>query len=305
MAKNTVLAKPTDKSAHRPRAHGHRYADAIVDGIDVVAVGVRYDEDAPDTGDSLVVRLRPGRVDPVGGCGGVARAVVVVDGAPHVLVAEHRLVRLDGDRATVVRDDVVDLVVHGAGALTLDTAGTIATLGAATTVLGKVAGARHVASDGERVVVATEGAVVDVHGKRVVERAGSGVALAGDDVAVIDGKTLIVTRAGASKTFAVAHELHSVALFARHVFVGSRAAGLFVLVDGDDRVRPLRPSLRARSLRVVGGRLVVASDLLVATSDDGEDFVTRDLAGFVRLAEKHAYGPTTTSDAGARAEHER
>ena len=50
---------------------------------------------------------------------------------------------------------------------------------------------------------------------------------------------------------------------------------------------PFRPSLRAHTLAVRGGVLAVASDLFVATSDDGLDFSTRDLTSFVRLAEQH------------------
>jgi hypothetical protein len=287
------MAKTSEKAPHRPRAHGHRYADAVKVGGDLVAVGVRYDEDAPDTGESLVVRLRPGRVEPLGHCDGVARALVVAHGAPHVLLADGRLVRLDGDTTVPLRADVIDIVDVGDDVLVLDAAGTVTTLGAPSTVLGSLPGGTRLASDGARVVVATENGVFDIDGTRVVDRGGNAVAVAGSRVAVVHEKSLVVVDgAGRPTVFSVSHELHSVACFAGRVFVGSRAAGLFVLVDGDDRVRPLRPSLRGRTLRVAGGALAVASDLLVATSDDGEDFDARDLAGFVRLAEKMAHGAT-------------
>ena len=38
----------------------------------------------------------------------------------------------------------------------------------------------------------------------------------------------------------------------------------------------------------VGNGLLIVSDLFIATSDDGLDFVSRDLASYVRLAEKQA-----------------
>lgn len=283
------MAKKSENAPHRARAHGHRYADAAADGDDVIAVGVRYDEDAPDDGTSLVVRLRPGHVDPLGHCDGVARALVLLDGVPHLLLADDRLVRLDGDAVVTVLEGVKDVAAHGSGAVVLDAAGKVMLLGATSAPLGAVSGGVRIASDGTRVVVATADGVFDVGGKRVLDRGGSAVAVADNRVAVVDGRDLVVSRDGLATAFSVAHELHSVAVFAGRVFVGSRAAGLFVLVDGDDRVRPLRPSLRARTLRVGGGRLLVASDLLMASSDDGEDFVSRDLAGFVRLAEKVAY----------------
>jgi hypothetical protein len=75
-----------------------------------------------------------------------------------------------------------------------------------------------------------------------------------------------------------------VALFAGQAFIGSRTGGL--LVVGDGAVRALRPSLRARALHVSCGQLVVVSDLLLGVTDDGADFVSRDLAGYVRLADK-------------------
>jgi hypothetical protein len=58
---------------------------------------------------------------------------------------------------------------------------------------------------------------------------------------------------------------------------------LFYVEDGV--VMPKKPSLRAHSLVARHGTLVAASDLFIATSDDGLDFLTRDLAPFVRLAE--------------------
>jgi hypothetical protein len=299
------MAKTPDKAAHRVRAHGHRYADAVLFDDDVIAAGIRYDEDAPDVGETLVVRLRPGRVEPIGGCDGVARAVVLVDGVVHVLLADRRLVRLDDDKATVVRDDIVDAAPHGEGAVALDAAGNVALLGASATILGAVAGGSRVASDGQRVVVASSDGVFDVAGRRLLARGGTAVAVAGDRIAVVDGRDVHVVRGGTTVNFGVAHELHSVALVDGRLFVGSRAAGLFVLVDGDDRVRPLRPSLRARALHAFGPRLIVASDLLVATSDDGEEFVARDLAGFVRLAEKRGHAPAATSSIDANEERRR
>jgi hypothetical protein len=293
------MAKPSDKAAHRIRALGNRYADAcLVDG-DIVAMGVRYDEDDPVVGDSLVVRLRPGRAEALGHCSGIARSLAVVDGVPHVLRSDGQLLRLHNGAATLLRDGVLDLVAHGEQALTLDADGVVALLGATpATALGRVDGATLLASDGRRVVLATRDGVVTLDGDptdgsttaRTASALTNGppvaLAVAGDVIAAVVESSLSIAQGTNVRRFNVGHPLHSVACFAGRVFAGSRTAGLFVLVDGDDRVRPLRPSLRARSLRVSGGRLVVAADLLVAVSDEGDDFVSRDLAAFIRLAEK-------------------
>jgi len=288
-----MVPRPT-KTPHRPRALGNRYADAAVEGGELVVVGVRFDEDDPDAGESVVVRLRPGRSEAVGRADGIARALVFVQGVAHVLLEGGRFARADDDRGVTVRDGVLDVVAHGDGVLLLGDDGVVrrASFDASTgtAVLTErgaaVTGPRRLASDHQRVVVLTGQSVVDDVGRTLLARGGAAVAVAGDVLAVIDGKELVVARGDTVRVFSVAHELHSVAVFGDRIFVGSRAAGLFVLADSDDRVRPLRPSLRARALRVDAGRLVVAADLLVATSDDGDEFATRDLAGFIRLAEK-------------------
>jgi hypothetical protein len=282
------MAPPSPRAPARPRAFGNRFADAgLLDG-ELIAVGVRFDEDDHDVGESMVVRLRPGRCEPIGRVDGVARALVVVDGTPHVLLGDGRLVHIRDTQAKDVAGGVVDVVAHGVGALALFADGVVATVGAPVTqAFGIVPGGRRLASDGTRVVVATKDAVVDVaRAVTVLEHGGDAVTVVDNIVAVVGGNHVVVGDGRSVRTFPAPHALHSIARFAGRTFVGSRAAGLFLLLDDDDRVRPLRPSLRARSLRVGDGRLLVTADLFVACSNDGEDFVSRDLAGFIRLAEK-------------------
>ena len=66
--------------------------------------------------------------------------------------------------------------------------------------------------------------------------------------------------------------------------LGSPSAGLFTLDDDDHRVSLWRPSLRAHQVLRLHDGIVAVSDLIVATSDDGADIVSRDLTGFMRLA---------------------
>jgi len=287
-----------ERKVARPRSVGHRFACACAfkdDVSDLVVVGVRYDEDAPERGDSLVARLRAGRLEPLARADGIAHAIVVAHGTPHVLFQDGRLasLRTDGEAAVVdvVARGVLDIAAHGSGAVSLDDAGGVravvhseGTTADAAVPIATVPGGLRLASDGTRVVVATATAVVSLDGVPPLSAGGQAVAVAGGRVAVGDPRGLLVGDARGTRRLAVAHGVHSLAFLGDALFVGSRARGLFVL-DGD-ALRSVRPSLRARTLQTSGGGLVVASDLFVATSEDGVDFATRDLASIVRLLER-------------------
>jgi hypothetical protein len=150
--------------------------------------------------------------------------------------------------------------------------------------LGTVPGGLRLASDGTRVVVATATGVATLDGATALPAGGQAVAVARGRVAVGDPRGLLVGDPRGTRRLAVAHGVHSLAFLGDALFVGSRAGGLFVL-DGD-ALRSVRPSLRARTLQATRGGLIVASDLFVATSADGVDFATRDLASIVRLLER-------------------
>jgi hypothetical protein len=272
----------------RPRAVGYRFAcacPAATGGLVVVAV--RFDEDAPEQGDALVARLVPGRIEPVGRVDGIVRAVVNLAAGPAVLVDDGRLlIRSNDERWDVLRRDVVDVVPHGQGAVAVDAAGDVFVVDAAGTAgptLGRIDGARRVASDGVRVVVAAPESVVTPEGRAVLDVSGHALAVTGTRVAVGDDRGVTLLVAGATHRLNVPHGAHSLAFLGPRLFVGSRASGLFV-VD-DEGLRSLRPSLRARTLQAAGDELIVASDLFVAWGD-GLDLATRDLGGFVRLLDR-------------------
>jgi hypothetical protein len=201
--------------------------------------------------------------------------------------ADGAAVDLQSTGAVAVPDGVVDVAAYGAGALMLAADGVVLPIGG--DALGQVAGGQRLASDGARVVVATADAVVDLDGSvALAVGGGNAVAIAGPRVAIANASGVHLVRSGAAvQALGVAHGAHSVAFFGGSLYVGSRAGGLFV-VDAPDNatLRSLRPSLRARTLQAGGRGLVVAADLFVAASEDGADFVTRDLGSLLRSFDK-------------------
>ena len=88
----------------------------------------------------------------------------------------------------------------------------------------------------------------------------------------------------------------SITAFAGCFWLGDTGTGLWTVRaaddpanDGDDdAIALVRPSLRAHQLVVSGGRMLVASDLMVAEAEASlggtVDLVSRDLSGFIRVA---------------------
>ncbi|HEY1100364.1 MAG TPA: hypothetical protein VGF99_15605 [Myxococcota bacterium] len=283
----------------------HRYAAVVADGVDdVIALCVRRDDDDHKKGDSLLLRLRPGRADVVATLPFVARAVsraghderrfLVVDaadslfvvvagvGAPTLLRSGVRdlkdgvVLGADGSIARVVDDDEgrVVLAPRGsvAGAVVVGTTTTPGTI-----LLG--------CADGS--VVEIEDVVVDVGtAKERWRAAATDTSSDGgpvDAVALVDGVVAIAAgrclQVGPARHVLV-QPANALACVGDRWFIGT-SAGLFVVDEG--RVMPLRPSLRAHHLVAVRDGLVVVSDLFVAGSD-GVDFAVRDLSAFIRVA---------------------
>lgn len=267
--------RPTPRPS-KIRSVAHRFASACARDLnDIFVVGVRFDDDEPGMGDSLVVRLRPGRVEAVAAISGIARTIgfcgndVVVLDDGNALRNVNREVVLDsvtdlyddGKRLLALRgDDVVDVATRA----------TVARAPGAVSLRGGV--------------VRTTRGVTDLDGNALVSGVVDIACQSGKSLAYVRGRTLTID----GTTLALPWNAHSLARVFNKWFIGSHQGGLAVVDDG--KVVPLRPSLRAHQLTLVGPPqktgLLIVSDLFVALSDDGVDFVSRDLAPFVRLAEK-------------------
>ncbi len=302
--KGRAKARPTTSRGSRDthsRAVAHRFAGACARSLDdVIAIGVRFDDDDAGYGETLVVRLRPGRMEALGSIRGPSQAVALLGGDPVVLDAGGALRNLAGDALLGGVADIHGDVQHASGAaqprLLALCGDDIVDVENRVTV-ARVAGALSVRGG----VVRTADGVVDLDGNvRVVGAVDAAAVDAAGTLAFARGKTLTVGATSMALPFA-AHVLCHVALPAAdrgapgargRWFVGGRSGGLAVVEE--DVVCVLRPSLRAHTLAAVpglpghAGGLLVVSDLFVATSDDGVDFISRDLASYVRLAEKHA-----------------
>lgn len=261
----------------------HRFAGAAARSLDdIVAVGVRFDDDDPSFGESLAVRLRPGRIEPIAPISGPVKTVALLQ--RDVVVVDHRgvLKKVTGEALLEGVKDLHDdgqrlLALQGDDVVDVASRATVARVKDAVSLKGGLVRAAH--------------GVFDLDGVRVVDGAVDAVSRAvlsggGVDVAVARGKVLTVN----NKQLPLPFVVQSLCKAAGRWFASSKQGGLVVvdLSEGAGVVRPLRPSLRAHQLTAVGDGLLVVSDLFVATSDDGVDFVSRDLAPYVRLAEKQA-----------------
>jgi hypothetical protein len=297
----------------RSRAIAHRFGAVCAMGAEEQAVlGIRYDEEDEAAAESFLVLLSPGRADIVDQIPGVAvavaassagkvfvldaRGVVHVDGRKHRLAGPRTLVPFLGGVALAAADQIWLLDGQGEGVTP-----------------GPQLRARRLAACGPALLCATDdGRLIHAEGgvEREVEVRGGGqmAALALDEegrIAAASGRTLLLgDKGGIAPVAAAPFEIHSVALHTRargrRLFFSSRAHGLFALEEEEgNRVVPVKPSLRAHTLTVKDGVLVAASDLFVATSDDGVEFLTRDLAPFVRLADKRLPRFAGNDDTGA------
>lgn len=300
----------------RTRSIAHRWgpvcpasSSAAPDTGEHWALGIRFDEEDDAAAESFIVRLTAGKTDIVDQLPGRASAIaassagkvfvldekgqVVVAGRRHKLAAPRALVAFAGGAALAGADRLWLFSPDGAA---VSEGPAVKARKLATSSTDGLAAALD---DGSVVVfddVARAGAAAKPHTVSI-GTAGHVTALALDDdgrIAAAAGKSVLFGSRSTGTLTPIAtapFDIHAIALHAGRVLLSSRAHGLFnVELQGDmsnpkGLVMPLRPSLRAHTLAVRGDRLVVASDLFVATSD-GVDFLTRDLAPFVRQAEQ-------------------
>jgi hypothetical protein len=275
----------------RARSIAHRWGPAVAIGKDDLwALGVRYDEEDDTAGETFLVRLAPGKAELVDQVPGLARDfcaqgertfLLDAKGALHVAGKRHRLATpralvATPQRVIVAADDRLWLV---------DPAGDVER--------GPKLRARALAAAGTHLVaVLDDGGVVagsapDALAGLDEQPDGHLAHIAVDDegrIAAASGRQVFFGDAKRLRPLAAApFEIHAIALFHGRVYFSSRAHGLFA-VD-DNKAVPVRPSLRAHHLTVGAGLLVCASDLFLAYADADLDWMTRDLAPFVRLAD--------------------
>lgn len=305
---------PPSSARPRSRSIAHRWgpACATTTPADQWALAVRFDEEDDAAAESFLVKLTQGKAEIVDHLPGAATALaassegkvfilddrgqLLVGGRKHKLAAPRALTWLgDGvvlagaDRLWLFSSDGVQVregPAVAARCLASSSAGLLAAIDDGSVCFFADAPSAGAAARGQRLAL----------GALPAGSTGPIAALSLDDdgqVAAACGRTVLLgdVRAGTLAPLLTApFEIHAIALHQRRLLLASRAHGLFAVdlaVDADRRVMPFRPSLRAHTLAVRAGLLVVASDLFVATSDDGLDFLTRDLTSFVRLAEQH------------------
>jgi hypothetical protein len=282
------------------------------------AIGIRYDEEDDAAAESFVVKLTPGKAEIQAQLPGAAPAIAATPSSPnasgavfvldakgvvHVGGRKHRLAQ---PRALVSVGDKVALAAS-------DRVWLLGSDGVEVAPGPKVIARRLASSPSGTLLLATdEGALLvsDASGEREVEVPSGGhmSALALDDngrVVASSGKTLLVGDTKKVAPVATApFEIHCVAMHAGRAMLSSRAHGLFAYDALLKKVVPVKPSLRAHTLSVKDGVLVAASDLFVATydgrwaEDEVVEFLTRDLAPFVRLAEQHLPRFLSSEDPG-------
>jgi hypothetical protein len=288
-----VSAPVGPRSSHSTLRAGcvaNRWAGVIVgtDGA-VCAVGVRCDDEDRRVGEALIVDLGPGQIRARARLHFTVRAVAGTAAAPIVLDECGGLWRIDNDAAPVRLADGVHALVDR---FALGENGVV--LAVDKNPPRRVAeGARHVGAG----VMVVDGGVQLID--RMIDddtvlplipvalpphvsachRDGAHVAIAGDKTV-----TLLDLAAGTARTLHAPRRIQSLARSLDRWLLGSTSSGLHVLDDGDDVVRALRPSLRAHQLARFGDAGVVAvADLSISTTDDGVEWLGRDLAGLVRL----------------------
>ncbi len=280
----------------RARAIAHRYgAVCALSPTEQAVLGIRYDEEDDAVAETFLVRLGPGAATAVDQMLGVARGIaasasgalfvldekgiVHVGGRRHKLAAPRAIVAF-GDSVVLAGDDRLWRFSDDGGQVREGPAVRARKLAASKK--GIVA-----AADDGQLLFLDEGGVRDVP----LEVGGHMAALAVDDegrIAAASGRTVLGGDVNGVAPLATApFDVHCVAVHQGRTLLSSRAHGMFFVEETSSggRIQPLKPSLRAHTLVVKDGQLVASSDLFVATYD-GEDFVTRDLAPFVRLADQ-------------------
>jgi hypothetical protein len=280
---------------NRARSIAHRWGPITVvnkDGPELAAIAIRYDEEDRDTAETFLLRMGPGRAEAVDGMLGAAlgvacssSGVLFVLDAKNVVHAAGKRHKLMGARAIAVVGD--EIVVAGDQKLwRFDATGERVQPGPALR-------ARVLSSSNAGLLAALDdGTLALVRGELVTpvpvkDAGGAFTAIHIDDdgrvMAAAGTRVLAGDVSGVKPCATASFEVDAVATFCGRQFVGSRLTGLWVIEDGV--VTKLRPSVRAHHIETRSGLLVAAAPLCMATSDDGVDFLTRDLAPFVRIAD--------------------
>lgn len=276
----------TSHIALRAGAVAHRWAGVTGDHLDALcAVGVRCDEEDRSIGEAIVLDLGRGRITTRARLPFAVRAVGGTRQAPLLLDEGGGLWRLDGETPRHLLDEVVQ--VHGTVARTRD--GRVVTIdGDATRVL-----ATDARGLGEGVIVTGDGLLLiddGVPGRRSTWTPPSTVTAVhrrGDDVGVCGDRQLFILDTSRARslvrTVPGPQVVDCLGRASDRWLLGCRVGGLLALEDGHDAIVVQRPSLRAHQIvRLGDGGFAAVSDLQVATSDDGVDWLGRDLSSVVR-----------------------
>lgn len=295
----------------RSRSIAHRWGPiAPVSSTEQLAVGIRFDEDEGAAVDSFLLRLSPGELQLVEHLPGLVAALTIsragrafLIGTDGVLVSEGRRHAVSGAHALApLGDEVAVAAADRLWVASGDGSHVAPGLELRARLITPIADGIVLATDEERLLW-TDGSrqreVALPPGLRIsalgADDTGRIVVVAGRDVLFGDLERVVPV---AKAPF----DVQCAAVYQGRVLLASRARGLFVWApDQGDVVAPLKPSLRAHTLVVRAGQLAVASDLFCATSDDGVEFLTRDLARFMRVAGERALLPSADAAATAAA----
>ncbi len=270
----------------------HHFASACASTTHtLIVLGVRTDDERPTVGDAIVLRLQPGSMDAVVSLSTAGRAIAACDVGLLVVDAndvlwsveqKHDPVELcSGVRAIANHGVVID---NNGGVWRYSLDGTATSWG---TIRG--AGVLGQVTSTTAIVGTADGRVVEIDARgnqRVLLSVGTSISALSPSQPLVVGtgkRVIVVDERGAQQTFSVPHEVSSVCSWRGRVFIGSSVGGLYHVDEGV--VRALRPSLRAHQLLPLPDGLIAVSDLFVATTDAlDDDFLSRDLSAFVRLA---------------------
>jgi hypothetical protein len=257
----------------------------------LIVLGVRTDDERPTVGDAIVLRLQPGRMDAVVSLPTAGRMIAACDAGLLVVDANDVLWSVQAHSDPVeVGSSIRAIANHG---VVIDNNGGVWRYSCDGTAVswGTIPGAHvlgHTTST-TAIVGTADGRVVEIEANgNQQELLSVGISISAlspsQPLVVGTGKRVIVVDAGgAQQTFSVPHEVSSVCSWRGRVFIGSTVGGLYHVDEGV--VRALRPSLRAHQLLPLPDGLIAVSDLFVATTDAlDDDFLSRDLSAFVRLA---------------------
>ena len=286
-------------AAQRASGLFHRFASVDAHDVDeLVVLAVRNDDEEPNLAESFVLRVGPDGVHEMGNMPGALGSLAWCEDNllyaldPRGFVHVHdvdgwHVLPLPRPVACCAVDDrlAVGCADGSLWRVSPTSVEPVARLPFAPTML-------QASSWDVVAALGSEGvALVDVeHGQQVSAACvlSGATALTLDDdgnLVVAANRTLLRGTPGALREVAQTRTpLASLAWFRGQVWAGSVTSGLWRLDERHGMI-PVRPSLRAHTLRARGDVLAAAGDVLVGATRDGVDFVVRDLTPFVRLSE--------------------